>query len=77
LRIRLAAVGAERTTWRCRGGDLGARFQQMSLQLLCQGTGVISEAGSEALQRAYADPAFAFDHLAMVDAWGRRAAEAS
>jgi len=76
-RLGLAEVGAGRTTWRCRGGDAGARFQQMSLKLLFQGTGVISGVDYEELQRAYDDPSFAFVHMAMVGAWGRRAAEAS
>jgi hypothetical protein len=75
--LGLAEVGAERTRWRCRGGDLGARFQQMSLELLFQGTGVISEVDYEGLQRGYDDPSFAFVHMAMVGAWGRRRAEAS
>ena len=75
-RLGLTEVGAERTTWGCWGGDVGARFQQMGLKLLLQGTGVISGVDYEELQRAYDDPSFAFVHMAMVGAWGRRAAEA-
>jgi hypothetical protein len=72
VRLGLAHVGAEWTMWRSRGGEVGARFQQMSLNLLCQwGAGVISEADYEELQRAYEDPSFAFVHMAMVGAWGR------
>jgi SAM-dependent methyltransferase len=77
-RLGLVHVGAERTTWRARGGDVGARFQQMSLKVLYQwGAGVISEADYEELQRAYEDPSFEFVHLAMVGAWGRRSRETS
>ncbi len=76
-RLGLAEVGAERTTWQCRGGAVEARFKQMSLELLFHGTGVISQADYEELQRAYDDPSFAFVHMVMVGAWGRRAAEAS
>jgi SAM-dependent methyltransferase len=75
-RLGLANVGVERTTWRSRGGDAGARFQQMSLKLLfLGGAGVISETDYEELQRAYEDPSFAFVPMAMVGAWGRRLAE--
>jgi len=48
----------------------------MSLKLLFQGSGVISEADYEALQHAYDDPSFATVRMAMVGAWGRRAAVA-
>jgi SAM-dependent methyltransferase len=73
-RLGLAEVGAERTTWRRSGGEVRARFLQMSLKLLCQGAGPISEADHEALERASDDPSF---DMAMVGAWGRRAAAAS
>jgi SAM-dependent methyltransferase len=77
-RLGLSHVRAERTTWRSRGGDVGARFQQMSVKLLCQaGAGVIAETDYEELQRAYEDPSFAFVHMAMVGAWGCRPGEAS
>jgi len=71
-RLGLAEVGSERTTWRCGGGDVRARFLRMSLKLLCQGAGPISEADYEALERAYDDPSF---DMAMIGAWGQRAAD--
>jgi hypothetical protein len=76
-RLGLAEVGAERTALRLRGGDVETRFGRMSLDLLFQGTSVISQAEYEEVQRAFADPSFAFRHLVMVGAWGRRAAETS
>jgi 2-polyprenyl-3-methyl-5-hydroxy-6-metoxy-1,4-benzoquinol methylase len=75
-RLGLADVGSDRTTWRSRGGDPEARFQQMSLELLWRCAGVISDAEHEELERVYADPSFTFV-MAMVGAWGRRPADAS
>ena len=75
--LGLAEVCDERTTWRCRGGDVGARFLRMSQRLLFEGTGVISPADCEVLRRVYDDPSFAFVHMGMIGAWGRCVAAAS
>ena len=75
--LGLVEVGDQRTSWRCRGGDAGARFHQMSLQLLFEQTGIFSARDHEAVQRLYDDPSFSFIPLTMVGAWGRRAQDAS
>ena len=74
-RLGLVELEGETTTWLCRGGGLGARFQQMNLELMSGllGSALLPEAENQALQRLYDDPSFAFVHMAMVGAWGRRA----
>jgi hypothetical protein len=73
-RLGLVELEGETTTWLCRGGGLGARFQQMNLELMSGLLGgvLLREAENEALRRLYDDPSFAFVHMAMVGAWGRR-----
>jgi SAM-dependent methyltransferase len=78
--LGLAERGDETTSWVCRGGEMGAQFQQMGLRLLgtlLEGGDVISAEHSEALQCLYGDPSFAFVTMAMVSAWGRRPIQGS
>jgi SAM-dependent methyltransferase len=57
-----------------RGGEPGARFQQMNLQLLrpLVGAGVLTETDLETLHQLYGDPSFAFVGGTCFGAWGRR-----
>jgi SAM-dependent methyltransferase len=60
-----------------RGGEPDARFQQMTTELArgyLVAAGLLSEADFEELNRAYADPSFAFVGGIVFGAWGRCAA---
>jgi SAM-dependent methyltransferase len=75
--VGFIAVGHEGRTDITRGGELGARFQQMNLQLLrpLVAAGVLTEERLEMLGRLYADPSFAFVGATCFGAWGRRAGQ--
>ena len=68
-------VRHEGVTGVTRGGEPGARFQQMNLQLLrpLVAAGVLTPGDLETLHRVYADPSFAFVGGTCFGAWGRRA----
>jgi SAM-dependent methyltransferase len=70
-------IGNEGATSIIRGGEPGARFQQITVELArapLVAAGLLSETDFEALNRAYADPSFAFVGGTLFGAWGRRAA---
>jgi protein-L-isoaspartate O-methyltransferase len=63
--------------WLARRVGPTGRVVATDIKLLLQATGALSEVDGEALRRACDDPSVAFGRLAMVGAWGRRAADAS
>jgi hypothetical protein len=74
-RAGLVDLGGEKTTWRCHGGGLGARFQQMNMKLMSSlpmASALMRNEDHEAIHRLYDDPSFAFTNMSMVGAWGRR-----
>ncbi|MGH7821633.1 MAG: hypothetical protein ACREQ9_17860, partial [Candidatus Binatia bacterium] len=72
--VGLLDVASETTSWVCRGGDMGAKFEQMNLELMSGfwRAASLRDDDHDALSRLYDDPSFAFFHWAMVGAWGRR-----
>jgi SAM-dependent methyltransferase len=69
-------VGHEGLASVTRGGEMGARFQQMNLQFLrpLVAAGMLTQGDVETLQRLYADPSFEFTGGIWFSAWGRRSA---
>jgi SAM-dependent methyltransferase len=75
--LGLVEIQNEGTTSIIRGGEPEARFQQMTTELgrgYLVAAGLLSDDDFEALNRAYADPSFAFVGGTLFGAWGRRAA---
>ena len=74
-RYGLVDRGHQGNTEICYGGEAGARFHWMALSVLRQAfvaAGVLSEEDLAALERAFADPSFAFIGVNLFGAWGRR-----
>jgi SAM-dependent methyltransferase len=74
--LGLVEIQNEGATSIIRGGEPEARFQQMTMELgrgYLVAAGLLSDDDFEALNRAYADPSFAFVGGTLFAAWGRRA----
>lgn len=68
-------IAHEGTTWVNRGGDAGARFSQMSLELLQSlgvAAGMLTEKDFDKFHHLCSDPTFYFVDLTFFGAWGRR-----
>jgi hypothetical protein len=75
VRLGLADIGHEGTTWVSRGTGPGARFSQMSLAMLrgpMAAAGILTDADFDGLHRTYEDPSFCFADMTLFGAWGRR-----